>query len=219
MNEAMLKEHSNKLPDDDVVHAVLESPLLWELAPLLEPERDPHLGGRRSTHPVWVYLLWQTLIDICGGSRAVHRKLHADGKHLWRKIRRHAKKNLDEQLVPSSAVPARHMFYYAREAHLLPALDRIRGEIARDAARVARQVGLADPKRVGATFHDPRLSTTIVGDGKVIAGRSPHDRAREGKKPRGKTARLRKDAGESEGKRERETRTKLSGKETNSTDV
>jgi hypothetical protein len=69
-----MKSRSAGVASLERLEALVANPALYEMARLV-PGQDPSSGGRRRLHPVFVWLLYDTLLSVYGSARQVEVEL------------------------------------------------------------------------------------------------------------------------------------------------
>ena len=150
------------------VEAILGNPAVYELAQLV-PEPDRSRGGRRRQYPVYMWIVYETLLSVYESARQVEAELAHPV--VWDFVRRLVRERFPKD--PSRWLPdtpmRRHHYLYGRTIYLsrpeiLAALTERHRELA---AGQAREVGLLDPDGPGSWTH-PDLTRMLHADGKVI---------------------------------------------------
>ena len=155
------------------IEAILASTEIHELAAVVPtPPRDR--GGRPRHYPVFMVIVYESLIGVFGSARQVEAELAHPT--MWRWVRNACKAStgLDLPQIPMR----RHHYLYLRNRYLTdPQILELLGEVhRRSAATQAQRLGLLRADGDGSWTH-PSLDRVVYGDGKVI---TPLYRARPG---------------------------------------
>ncbi|MEX1046446.1 MAG: hypothetical protein WD757_03060 [Actinomycetota bacterium] len=148
------------------VEAILTNPALYELALAIPAQRK---GGRRRDHPVFMILVFNSLLSVWRSGRQVEAEL--SHPLIWKHMRRIVRDRFPEDTsmhLPKRAM-RRHHYVYGRDRYLTdPAILEKLGAIHRElASGQARAIGLLDPEGQGSYTH-PDLSRVLHADGKVV---------------------------------------------------
>lgn len=136
--------------------------LAARLDELTATEHD--LGGRPRMFPTWLLLVYGVCIHICGSS------LQAQGNLADPDVLAIVYKAASPLLPDGSAVPARgperHHWDYFLKARMAPHRAKLIETFSRNAAELARDMGLADPDTASHSNLD--RSHVVLIDGKVL---------------------------------------------------
>jgi hypothetical protein len=157
-----------------VMEAIIENEALVELADVLEKlvAPDPVKGGRKRMYPVWMYLLYESLLNVWHSARRVDAELqHAVPWHWLMQQAATRFADRPELHLPESPM-RRHHYYYFHNTYLAdPEIQERWAEAhTRIAARQCQEIGLLDPEGAGTWTH-PDRSRLLYGDGKVLTSR------------------------------------------------
>jgi hypothetical protein len=150
------------------LEALVANDALYELADAV-PTPDPAAGGRPRMYPVYMWLLYDSLLSVWGSARRVEAEL----AHpiVWNQLRTLITDKFPDQ--PDRWLPAKPMrrwhYLYGRTTWLTdPAVFAQLHDIYRLCAiDQARALGLLDPDGPGS-WTRPDLARMLYADGKVV---------------------------------------------------
>lgn len=146
--------------------AAASDPEIHRLAEWLDSRTatDERLGGRPRAYPTVVMLLFGEAISIFGSANAAAN--HLSDPDLWGLTCAALSPLLDPEATLPAHGPKRYHWEYFLKHRLAPNRLALSAEMMRGAARLARDLGLADPATASLNRLD-RLHS-VVTDGKVF---------------------------------------------------
>lgn len=171
MTTPVLPPSDGRFPRRQRIMNLLEDAAIWMLGEALpQPERSH--GGRPRHYPGWMYMVFDALIHEFGSAREAARELL--DPELWALLRVAGERrypNDTSKWLPETPM-RRHHYSHAKRTFLLDddLLESLGDVHRRQAAALAREVGLCDPEANGSLTH-PSPRRVVYGDGKHIKPR------------------------------------------------